>query len=58
MRDSYSERDLAVLKEVSDFLDKKPVPTKDRQMRGRMCGGCGETNPNKRCLGCRHDFGG
>lgn len=20
------------------------------------CGGCGETDPNKRCLGCRHEF--
>lgn len=20
------------------------------------CGGCGETDPNKRCLGCLHDF--
>lgn len=22
------------------------------------CGGCGETDPNKRCLGCLHDFYG
>jgi hypothetical protein len=21
------------------------------------CGGCGETDPNKRCMGCMHDFG-
>lgn len=21
------------------------------------CGGCGETDSGKRCLGCRHDFG-
>ncbi|PZS70576.1 hypothetical protein A7X76_10205 [Stenotrophomonas maltophilia] len=23
----------------------------------RMCGGCGEKDPSKRCLGCLHDFG-
>ncbi|HEL5342794.1 TPA: hypothetical protein UOJ01_001324 [Stenotrophomonas maltophilia] len=23
----------------------------------RSCGGCGETNPDKRCIGCLHDFG-
>ncbi|NED64231.1 hypothetical protein G3I15_25170 [Streptomyces sp. SID10244] len=21
------------------------------------CGGCGETDPDKRCIGCLHDFG-
>jgi len=21
-----------------------------------MCGGCGEIDPDKRCLGCLHDF--
>lgn len=22
-----------------------------------MCGGCGATDPQKRCIGCLHDFG-
>lgn len=24
---------------------------------GVMCGGCGERNPGRRCIGCLHDFG-
>lgn len=23
----------------------------------RTCGGCGNSNPSNRCLGCMHDFG-
>lgn len=23
----------------------------------RPCGGCGETDPKHRCIGCLHDFG-
>lgn len=25
---------------------------------GKACGGCGETDPSKRCIGCFHDFTG
>lgn len=25
-------------------------------MKTTSCGGCGETNPDKRCLGCMHPF--
>lgn len=29
----------------------------EREERPRHCGGCGETDPNKRCIGCLADFG-
>lgn len=27
-------------------------------MELKPCGGCGEADPSKRCIGCLHDFGG
>lgn len=30
--------------------------TAEPEMRLEPCGGCGETNPSARCIGCLHDF--
>jgi hypothetical protein len=38
----------------------KPVPIK-QPTKGEgfvTCGGCGNSDPDERCMGCRHDFGG
>ena len=40
---------------------QSPAPVAGRPLTAEAdpiepCGGCGETNPSRRCLGCLHDF--
>lgn len=36
-------------------MDKPDAPA-DELETPTPCGGCGETNPRRRCLGCMHPF--
>lgn len=48
-QDSYN----AAVRRIQELLDEKIAI---REAVKGFCGGCGETDGDKRCLGCMHPF--
>jgi hypothetical protein len=49
-RDAYACAGPDVVAPVAMWNCRTPAP------EGDACGGCGETDPAKRCIGCLHNF--